>query len=87
MTAARAAPRHTTLQLRAYAESVERTKRLRPPSTVRVLPRHDVVAGSSARRSCSIAASPTTPIELTCALILADMLGTAVLVEEPPPAG
>jgi hypothetical protein len=46
-----------------------------------------VVAGSSARRSCSIAASPTTSIELTCALILADTLGTAVLVEEPPPAG
>jgi PucR C-terminal helix-turn-helix domain/GGDEF-like domain len=27
------------------------------------------------------------PIELTCALMLADTLGPAVLVEEPPPAG
>jgi DNA-binding PucR family transcriptional regulator len=27
------------------------------------------------------------PFELMCALILADTLGSAVLVEEPPPAG
>jgi DNA-binding PucR family transcriptional regulator len=27
------------------------------------------------------------PVELMCALILADTLGTAVLVEEPAPAG
>jgi DNA-binding PucR family transcriptional regulator len=27
------------------------------------------------------------PIELMCALRLADTLGSAVLVEEPPPAG